>query len=186
MKVLDILRGDFCGFSTPLHPALVFFPIVFIQLSAFTRFLGTSDKLISYLPGIDSQFAFTSAYYLNTLALLSLVPVIVTGTAEYLNINRKNKKAICTVNRHIILNVAISIFTLYNWLSVSSDNSFKPSQLNIGLGILSSVLLFWSGHLGGKLTYQHGVGVQRQNEGLDERKRLPNPNIVVGNASLPW
>ena len=153
--IQSVLEGDVAGNSTPLHPALVHFPLVLYPLSAIMRALGYFE-LVS-IPG-----TFQWAHYMNIAAILWTIPTAITGLAEYRNIPSTAADAHSTVTKHILLNTLVTAIGVYNWYSIRNQPGYQPSKLNVILGLVGVALIIGSGHLGGKLVYKHGLGVQRQ------------------------
>lgn len=159
---MNVLQGKVAGNRCPIHPSLVNGPLLLYPLSALARLLGTQPNLIAKLSGLRAGNLFAGAHYLNILALLITIPAALTGYAEYKTIAASNGPAKATVNKHMALNVSVSLIGVYLWWSLRSSPFFEPQTHHVVLGLLAAALLIYSGRLGGKLVYEHGVGVKRQ------------------------
>ena len=140
--------------SNPLHPALVHVPLVMYPLSYILLTLGFYNW--STIPSI-----FNWAYLFNTVALVATVPAALTGYAQYQTINKSRSDVVGVARKHMLLNTAVSAIAAYIWWSLKDSPNHVPKQIHVQLGWLAIVLLGISGHLGGKMAYQHGIG-QRQ------------------------
>lgn len=154
--ILSVLRGQVGNNSNPIHPALVHVPLVLFPVAAILRALSFYN--------IIDVVGFAFAHYFNLVALLWAIPTALTGFAEY-NVIRDEetrKKA----QQHMLLNMIVVGIGLYNWWSVKDNNYFIPLQTNVILGLISIVILFISGHLGGELVFKYGMGVKRQRDAI--------------------
>ena len=165
----NLLRGDVFGNGCPVHPALVNMPLALYPLSALLRLVGTLPEVASLFDGLDTGSFYAGAHYLNLAALLVTIPTAITGFVEYKTINKQNSEALSVVHKHIGLNLLVSSIGLFNFLALNSVPGFVPETIHVVLGIVGGLLLWYSGHLGGQLVYEHGIGVQRQ--GRCRRKR---------------
>ena len=158
------LRGDFAGNPNPLHPAFVHFPVVLVPLAAGVR-LSSS---LGFLPNGSGSWPNEMANLVLLLALISMVPASLTGATEYFNIVPKKQKAKKKARVHALLNTIVFSISLYLFVSISKRPGRVPTKLEVGLGMVSVVVLLISGHLGSELVYQHGIGVKRQGRALHE------------------
>ncbi len=145
-----------------LHPALVHIPLALIPLAAALRFLGSSPKYLAYLPNATPNSAYTAAHYVTLFALVSLLPTALTGYLDSKKIPEEKKPAKKLVGIHVVLITVVTLITLYNFWTLKGVNGFVPTKVNIYLGLLAVVVLMVSGHIGGKMVYCHGIGVQAQ------------------------
>jgi len=155
--VFSLLRGNFGNegeATVPIHPALVHLPLVLFPLSAILRAIGWYT---SYnVPG-----TYQWSHYLNIAGLLSSIPTALTGFAEYKAIP-ENSPAQATVQSHMLMNTVVVCIALYNWWSIKNSYDYVPSQTNVLLGLVGIAIIFFSGHLGGKLVYEYNLGVGRK------------------------
>jgi uncharacterized membrane protein len=157
----DILTGDFLGNASPIHPALVHVPLVLIPTAAVLR----AGAHFRYLPATSGAWPLQAAHALTLVALLSMVPTALTGYFESRRIPERKRTAKKKVLQHAALNSAVGLITLYIFMKVRGRAGRGVTPVEVGLGLLSVALLFVSGHLGGELVYQHGLGVRRQGKG---------------------
>lgn len=140
----------------PIHPALVHFPIALVPLAALLRFVGSSDKALSYLPNVLPETAFTGAHYMTLLALLSMIPTAITGYIEYQKVNNVKVKKLAVY--HMLLNTIVGFIVFYNFYTLKNEPGFTPTRTHLYLGLLAVVLLGVSGHIGGTMAYCHRAG----------------------------
>ena len=154
--IKNILQGRWLGH--PLHPALVHLPtglwpaaLLFDVLSRAGVGRGTAMVLTS--------FACIAG---GLLAVLAAVP---TGLADWSDVKRE-KPAWRIALYHLILNVIVTaIFGVNLWLrwdDVGRADAVSTGQLLLSL--LGVGVLAVSGYLGGRLAYEHGIGVARMSK----------------------
>lgn len=146
--------------SCPLHPAVVHLPVVFYPLAAVLRFLGTQPSMAARLPGLDSRSLFAGAHYLNLAALATSIPAAITGYMEYRKIDPRETESRRLVHKHIALNTVVTLLGLLNFLALRNVTGFRPSGFHVIIGIIGALLLAYSGHIGGKLAFEHGIGAR--------------------------
>lgn len=156
--VVRLLTGDFRSNGCPAHPAFVHLPIVLIPLAAGIK----AAAALGALPSTPGSWPWSAAHFVSLLALLSLVPTALTGAAEYIRLNKSDAHITRKVQLHSGLNTVVAVITLYLYMKCSSRPGNIPTQGEVLLGVFSVGLLLVSGHLGGELVFEHGVGVQRQ------------------------
>jgi uncharacterized membrane protein len=166
MTLLRFLNGDFAGNGCPMHPAFVHLPIVLIPLAAFIK----AAAAVGFLPSHPGSWPWSAAHFICGLAVASLVPTAVTGMAEYLRLDKRDQGATRKVQLHAALNYLVGAITVYCFVKASSRPDKLPTQSEIILGLVSAGILVVSGHLGGELVYEHGVGVQRQGKAARKRR----------------
>jgi uncharacterized membrane protein len=159
-----LLKGDVANNNCPVHPALVNLPLALYPLSALIRWVATQPRLSDHLRGLDVTSLNSVAHYLNIAALIVTVPTALTGLIEYRTIEKGNAEALSTVHKHILLNTVVTLIGVYNWWTLRTISDFAPTMTNVFLGLVGTILLWYSGHLGGKLVYKHGIGVRRQGD----------------------
>jgi len=164
----------------PIHPVLVPFPLAFL-LGAF----------IFDLIGIESGAAgwYTAGKYLAGAGLVMGVVAAVPGLVDYLWTIPPASSAKRHARRHLLLNVgALCLFALAFW--VRGGPGVPPDPPILGLELLGSLLLVWSGWLGGTLVYRNQIGVDHRYAGAGRWRevRVPlrpgEPVAVPGAAKL--
>ncbi|KAE9974414.1 hypothetical protein EG327_008785 [Venturia inaequalis] len=177
--------------SHPIHPATVHFPIAFLSLAyALDIVYGlsthpSSAKIVASIYDTAPLLGdiAKSSYYLGILGIVTGIPAVVTGVQQLLLMLKKqdlatklqksqNKSA--TVQKmhpklkiaflHAALNDVAIVATGNNWWTRRSIAGNAPTDTGVlvSAGLLSSLL--FSAFLGGKLVYEHGVGVMRVGE----------------------
>lgn len=72
---------------------------------------------------------------------------------------------------HAALNDVAIFGAVYQVLSKKNRVGFMPNRVNLLLSGLMLGAVGYSSFLGGGLVYEHGVGVQRQGHGKEEKER---------------
>lgn len=138
----------------PMHPMLVVIPI--------GAWFGTLVGDIAYMRTAD-PFWYQFSYYTMLIGVLGALAAAVLGFIDYFGVKMSEAgHRIATMHMAINL-VAVASYALNLWLR--HDNA-AMSNLNPGrwtfafwLEILTFMALGVSGWLGGKLSYEHKVGV---------------------------
>jgi len=157
-KVLRFLTGDFMGNGCPAHPAFVHLPIVLIPLAAGLK----AGAALGVLPSAPGSWPWSAAHFVSLLALLSLIPTALTGAAEYIRLPKGDPRLTRKVQLHSGLNTVVALITLYLYVKCTTRANHIPTQGEVILGLFSVGILLVSGHVGGELVFEHGVGVKRQ------------------------
>jgi uncharacterized membrane protein len=160
MGIAEILTGDFAGKGCPIHPALVHIPVTLIPLAAFMKAAAAGG----ILPSAPGSWPWHAAHFIGGLAVLALIPTAITGMAEYTRLPKDNKKVMRKAKMHAGLNYLVAAITFYCVWKTSGRTSKLPTQFEIILGLISAGILMVSGHLGGEMVFEHGVGVGRQSK----------------------
>ena len=158
MGIAKILTGDFARNKCPVHPALVHIPITLIPLAAFMKAAAAGG----ILPSAPGSWPWHAAHFIGGLAVLALIPTAITGMAEYTRLPKDNAKVMRKAKLHAALNYLVAAITVYCVWKTSGRASKLPTQFEIILGLVSAGILMVSGHLGGEMVFQHGVGVGRR------------------------
>lgn len=136
--------------GVPLHPALVHFPVAAwtAGLLADGGFLVTGQPLF-----------WGVAYWALAAGVLFGLLAMGAGFTDFLLLGRTHP-ALGAVQTHmLIMGSAWSIFVLDLLLRTREPPSAMPWWL-ASITLLGFVLLAVGSHLGGRLVYYHGVGVQ--------------------------
>ncbi|RDW89207.1 hypothetical protein BP6252_01239 [Coleophoma cylindrospora] len=173
--------------SHPIHPATIHFPIAFLTLANGARLVYGSALNFNIPFSADSRNLFTIAsisYASNILGLVTVIPALLTGFAEayamisanglYMTTSNGEKQMIPKVKTTLlhagINDLAVGI-AAYNWLKERNAVDFRPEAHQVGLSAIALMATFYAAFLGGSLIYTHGVGVQRQGKGLEEKTK---------------
>lgn len=137
--------------SHPLHPALVHFPIACWSLA-------TVADLASLHWG---EPAWRFAGNVMAIGTLAAIGAMATGFIELLKVDA-DSPATPDLNRHMLLIVtAWSCYAASLFLRLDGTTLTRPETLHLGLSAAGFLVLCAAGWFGGKLVYQHGVGVRK-------------------------
>lgn len=137
--------------SHPLHPALVHFPIACWSLA-------TAGDLASLF---FAEPAWRFAGLLMAIGVVSAIVAMAAGFFELVKI-QADSPAMRDANRHMLLVMAAwSCYAASLFLRLEGVALTRPGALEIGLSVGGFVVLSIAGWLGGKLVYQHGVGMRK-------------------------
>lgn len=137
----------------PNHPFFAFFVVALMP----TSFLF---DLLSY---VNSNAYFSrAALYTMTVGLVGAALAIPTGLASYVDIDRRvpAKRVAATHMRLNFLVTALFAADLLWRLTLPEVVRTPPGPL--ALSAIGVGLLLRSGHLGGKLVYNYGIGLRRK------------------------
>ncbi|MBA3947107.1 MAG: DUF2231 domain-containing protein [Herpetosiphonaceae bacterium] len=147
--------------SHPVHVILVHFPMTLVPVGFIFDTMASQDRKFRSLQ--------EAGYYANLFGIVTTIPTAVTGLAEWWDIPRDHP-AWLTATTHAALNDIVLGIGVYNWWSRRNRRNFQPNQTNLVLGGVATVVLSLSGWLGGLLSYDHGLGVQRQGAALEVKR----------------
>ncbi|GAA5073435.1 DUF2231 domain-containing protein [Lysobacter panacisoli] len=136
----------------PLHPALVHFPIA-------TWSLATAGDLASLLWGEPAwRFAGISI----VVGTLTALAAMAAGFIELLKVGA-NSPASRDVNRHMLLMMATwCCYAASLFARLDGTTLTRPDALGIALSATGFVVMCFAGRIGGKLVYEHGIGVRER------------------------
>ncbi len=135
--------------SHPLHPMIVTFPIAFLMAAPASdlAFIFTADtfwaRLSLWLTGAGAA--------MGGLAGLA-------GMAELLSIPTIRQRAAAW--SHFVAAVMLLSVAFLNWFIRVSDPVEAVYPLGLGLSLLGASLVAVAGWIGGKLVFEHRVGVE--------------------------
>lgn len=154
----------------PLHPMLIPLPI--------TSFIGAFATDLAFKVTGDERWATASKWLLGA-GLVTAVGAAATGLADYLGDDRVRKIPMATY--HMVANIGAVAIEAAN-LAIRLNNESEPMpDAAPWLSGAATLLLGYSGWLGGELTYRHRVGVQ---ETRDEFSGYDDGHAEVG-ATIP-
>lgn len=159
-KAKTLLQGK-PFLSHPIHVILVHFPMTLFPVGFIFDAMATRG-------GKWRQLS-EAGYYANLFGIAVTVPTAITGVAEWADIPRDHP-AWVTATTHAALNDAVLLIGIYNWLTRRNRAGFRHNETNLVLGGLATLLLGVSGWLGGLLSYDHGLGVQRQGTAIEAKR----------------
>ncbi|MFZ1712910.1 MAG: DUF2231 domain-containing protein [Nitrosomonas sp.] len=135
----------------PVHPMLVHFPLA-------TWFLATIADIASFI-FTNEQTGWVAGVLLVTGTGTAL-PAMMTGLLELGKIDQQSP-VMKVVNQHMILiMISWSFYAISLFLRLDGTQIESPGLAAIAFSILGFFLLCSAGWKGGKLVYEHGVGVR--------------------------
>jgi nitrite reductase/ring-hydroxylating ferredoxin subunit/uncharacterized membrane protein len=135
----------------PLHPALIPFPFAFLSGALAFDLLGLlrTDQALG-----------VSAGYLTVAGLAAGVAAAIPGAIDYLYTVPPRSSAKTRATRHAAGNaLALVVFAL---AFASRGADWQPTALTIGLELLGTIALAYSGWLGGTLVSRNMIGVDHR------------------------
>lgn len=138
----------------PIHPILVHFPIA-------TWFISTLGDIASLFT--NEQIGWVAGVLL-VIGTITALLAMVTGLIELGKIDQQSP-AMKIANQHMILMmVSWSFYAVSLFLRLNGTNLGQPGAIAIIMSVTGFVFLCIAGWLGGKLVYNHGIGI-RSNDG---------------------
>jgi uncharacterized membrane protein len=136
----------------PIHPILVHFPVAAWFISTIGDVVGLfTNEQVSWVAGV-----------LLIIGTITALFAMVTGLIELGKIDQQSP-AMKIANQHMILMlVSWSFYAVSLFLRLDGTNLSQPGMVAIIMSIAGLISLCIAGWLGGKLVYEHGVGVQSQ------------------------
>ncbi|MEH1967845.1 DUF2231 domain-containing protein [Nostoc sp.] len=132
----------------PLHPLSVIFPIAFLAAA-----LGSD---IGYWLTRDFFWARASLWLIG-LGLAGGLLAAAIGLSDFLKIERVRKRTAGWA--HLILNVAILVLSLVNFLLRWGDAESRIVPWGLLISLVVGTLTSISGWFGAELSYRHKIGV---------------------------
>ena len=144
----------------PIHPMLIVFPI------ALWIFSLVCDVI--YHAGPHNLFWKSMAFYTMAGGIIGALLAAVPGFIDYLSLTDPRLKRVATT--HMVLNLVVVAMFLFN-LGVRYDATPNSDVFGVVLSVVGIALLAASGWLGGRLVFEHGVGVNvRREQGEADRR----------------
>ena len=132
----------------PIHPMLIVFPIAF--------WIGSLVCDIIYHVGSQNMFWKAVAFYSMAAGIIGALLAAVPGFIDYLSLTDPLTKKIATM--HLALNLVVVVLFIFN-LGLRYNASAGTEMIGVVLSIIAIAVLAASGWLGGRLVYEHRVGV---------------------------
>jgi len=130
----------------PIHPMLVQFPIV--------CFIGTLVTDFVYAQGANAGFA-TASRWLLVVGLVMGALAAFAGLTDFLGDKRiQGGDAV----KHMLANVTAVVLEVVNLVLRLNNDAFIAST-GVYISAVVVLILAYSGWMGGKLVYKHGIGV---------------------------
>lgn len=149
-----ILQGKWLGH--PLHPLLVHLPMALWPAALVF-------DLTAYFKGDNGLLAQASLLAIS-FGLASALLAVPAGLADWWEIKR-DKPAWSLGVYHMALNVlAMAIWTANLVVRLKEEPSGGIGAIPLALSLLGVLVLIASGYLGGRLVYEHGIGIARESK----------------------
>lgn len=165
----DFLQGKWL--KHPLHPILVHIPTG----------LWPSALLFDILAnlGVGGNAMVQTSFYCIAFGLVAALGAVPTGLADWWDI-KPGKPARSMGLYHMTLNLAVTTLQIINLLLRLGDLTTATTVpiLPLVLSLLSTLLLFVSGYLGGRMVYDQGISIARISKG-EWRKRAERSGSAV-------
>lgn len=142
--------SDRNGPGHPIHPAVVHFPVACWTLAT--------------IGDVSSIWLGERAWWVSGLLLavgtVSAVAAMIAGVIELNKIDEQSQAAgVADTHMHLAF-VTWTLYAISLFLRLDKFNLAAPGFIEISLSGLGLIALFVTGWLGGKLVYEHGVGVR--------------------------
>lgn len=136
----------------PIHPMLVPIPIGAFALALLGDILHTVSP--------EDPFWYGFSYACTGVGVLFALFAAAAGAVDYFGL-RMSSKAFRTATLHALLNLAVVVLYGTSFLLRRNEAAMTEDRwpVAMGLAVLGFGLLGVSGWLGGKLAYEHRVGV---------------------------
>lgn len=135
----------------PIHPMLVHFPV-----AALVGLIAT-----------DAAFIYTDDYFWARASIwlvgIGTLGGWVAGLVGFIDlVFVKNIRRLITGWSHAILAIMLLSLTSFNWLIRWDEPDTAIMPWGIVLSLLSGVMIAVTANLGGKLVYEHAVGIKTE------------------------
>lgn len=132
----------------PLHPVLIHFPVAAL--------LGLIATDLAYWLSDDFFWARAGLWLAGTGTVLGSLASLV-GLVDLLTVSRIRR--LITAWCHALLAVMMLSLACFNWLQRIADPAAVIVPIGLGVSLLTGGLIAAAGFLGGRLVYEHAVGV---------------------------
>ena len=133
----------------PIHPMLVHFPIA-------TWFLATIADITSLFT--NEQVGWVAGVLL-VIGTITALLAMMTGLLELGKIDQQSP-ALKIANQHMILiMISWSFYAVSLFLRLNGTQLEQPGLMAVSFSIIGLIFLCSAGWMGGKLVYEHGVGI---------------------------
>jgi uncharacterized membrane protein len=110
------------------------------------------------------QFTTLFSYFLTLAALFTAVPAVLSGGQQAVGMissrGLKARSVQTTLLHAVLMDVAIA-GAAYNWYSRKDVTGFMSEKINLAISGATLLAVLYSSSLGGKLVYEHGIGVSK-------------------------
>ncbi|GAA5986860.1 hypothetical protein JCM10908_000926 [Rhodotorula pacifica] len=188
--------GKLFNSGHPIHPATVHYPIGLLSISFGLDALQLAPWLTSGLTWLKvmppAAAVNVLSHYTGAAGLIAALPTLASGIAELYgmwqgqaeskgSVQDAGKDAIAKKDvageklkvtlTHATLNDIVLGIAAYNWWIRRQSKDLILPPFNATLSALAIPIFLYSAYLGGSLVYKYGVGVMRQGEAAEIKKR---------------
>lgn len=152
----------------PLHPLIVHFPIALL-------FVAGAFYIYSVIK--SSESIFSTAALLHLVGGISFIAAILTGQQAESVVTHTPEIHEMIEQHELLSYLSIWVFGLmYIWQMLRSKKFLQVEKFAF-IGIFSVLLavMAYSAHLGGKMVYEKGVGVEPMKVQLQQEMQKTNP-----------
>ena len=137
----------------PIHPILVHFPIAAWIISTLGDITSLfTNEQVSWVAGV-----------LLVIGTITALFAMVTGLIELSKIDSQNH-AMKIANQHMMyIMISCSCYAVSLFLRLDGTQLSQPGVFAIIMSVAGLIFLCIAGWLGGKLVYEHGIGVHQNN-----------------------
>lgn len=156
----------------PLHHMLVVFPIAFLigALATDITFVSTSNP-----------FWAEASYWLLIAGIVMALLAAIPGLIDFVTIDRVRTLWISWT--HMIANLVVVAVALVNVGVRLGDPAAGVQGWGIGLSVVQTLLLIFSGWLGGEMAYRYRIGAIEDNSPKAEQFNVEVDRAGVARAS---
>ena len=161
----------------PIHPMLVPFPLAFLLGAFVFDVVGVSTRVEGW---------YVAGKYLVGAGVIMGLVAAVPGLIDYLWSVPPGSSAKRHARRHLLLNVTVLVlFAAAFW--VRGAPGVPPDPPILGLELIGSLLLAWSGFIGGTLVFRNQIAVDHRYAGAGKWREIavalrPGEPVVVARA----
>ena len=154
IKEVIVSRAAIAGH--PLHPMMIHFPVAAL--------IGLVPADLAYLWTLD-EFWWRAGLWLSGVGAIGGWIASVAGVIDLVTVQQIRRKV--TAWCHAILAVMMLSLASLNWLLryQGMDRGDGDAMWGLYLSLLTAVLISLAAFLGGRLVYEHAVGVDVEGDG---------------------
>jgi uncharacterized membrane protein len=140
----------------PLHPILVTIPIGLL--------IGALMTDVAYWQTGWASFAYFSAWLIG----FGIIGALIAATAGFIDfIAEPRIRVLRKAWYHFIANLAVVALSVANFIVHMRDGAAAVLPAGLTLSAIVTVLLVFSGWMGGEMVFKAGVGVREDSTGRD-------------------
>lgn len=145
---MEAIHSQIKVFGHPIHPGLIHFPVAALLglIAADLAFLFTADP-----------FWARASLWLAGIGAIGGWIASVAGLLDMLLVSQIRR--LITAWCHAMLAVMLLSLATFNWMLRLPDAAAQIIPQGLYLSLLSGLLIIVTGYLGGRLVYEHAVGV---------------------------